>query len=163
MKTIVAGYDGSEQAERALVRAAELAQPLHAELVVVSVGPPEGLAFSEPVLEADPGLAPTPVGPMSTGGLLPAPPPIAREPHGPAEEQLLLERARGFLVPRRIDADYVARTGDAADELLQVAEERDAELIVVGRGEHGFLERLLGRAVDEKLARRADRDLLLVR
>ena len=162
MKTIVAGYDGSEQGERALARAAELAQPVEAKLVVVSVARSPGIAAVEAVLEpADPALAPTPVGPMTMGA--PLPPPVrAPEPREPAEEQLLLERARSFLVPRRLEADYVAESGDPAERLLQVADERDADLIVVGRGEHGLLERLLGRAVDEKLARHADRDLLLV-
>lgn len=162
MKTIVAGYDGSEQGERALARAAELARPLEAQLVVVSVGRSPGLTALEPVLEpGDPALAPVPVGPTSTGGPLLAP--RAAAPDEPAEAQLLLERARGFLVPRRIEADYVAETGDPAERLLQVADERDADLIVIGKGEHGLLERLLGRAVDDTLVRRGDRDVLLVR
>ncbi len=37
MKTIVIGYDGSDAAERALGRAAEIAQVFSARLVVVSV------------------------------------------------------------------------------------------------------------------------------
>jgi nucleotide-binding universal stress UspA family protein len=161
MKTIVAGYDGSEQGERALARAAELAQALDGQLVVVSVGRSSRLAAFEPVLEpTDPALAPTPIGPMPTGGAMPLPSPP--RPEEPAEEQLLLERARGFLVPRRVEADYVAEVGDPAERLLQVAEDRDAELIVVGSRERGLLERLLGHAVDEKLARRAHRDVLLV-
>ncbi len=42
------------------------------------------------------------------------------------------------------------------------ADQRDADLIVVGSRERGFLERLLGRSVDEAVARRAERDVLLV-
>jgi nucleotide-binding universal stress UspA family protein len=34
--------------------------------------------------------------------------------------------------------------------------------IVVGSSERGFLERLLGRSVDEAVARRSERDVLLV-
>jgi nucleotide-binding universal stress UspA family protein len=37
MKTIVAGYDGSEAAERALGRAADIAEAFSARLFVVSV------------------------------------------------------------------------------------------------------------------------------
>ncbi len=37
MKTIVIGYDGSDAAERALGRAADIAQAFSARLVVVSV------------------------------------------------------------------------------------------------------------------------------
>jgi nucleotide-binding universal stress UspA family protein len=46
--------------------------------------------------------------------------------------------------------------------LLAVADERVADLIVVGAREHGLLERLLGRPVDETVARRSGRDVLLV-
>lgn len=159
MKTIVAGYDGSEQGERALARAAELAEPLGAKLVVVSVG--RSLGPAEPVLEpTDIALAPMPLGPVPPGGAMPLPSPP--RPEEPDEAQLLLEQARRFLVPRRIEADYVAEIGEPAERLLQVADDRDAELIVVGSRERGLLERLLGHGVDEKLARRAHRDVLLV-
>jgi nucleotide-binding universal stress UspA family protein len=52
--------------------------------------------------------------------------------------------------------------GDPVERLLEVAHQRDADLIVVGSRERGFLERLLGHGVDEAVARRADRDVLLV-
>ncbi len=162
MKGIVAGYDGSEQAERALARAAELARALDAKLVVVSVGRSSRLAATEPVPElADPTLVPTgEAGPLRGGGASPYP--ASPEPEEPAEEVLLLERARGLLVPRRVEAEYVPKVGDAADVLLGVADEQDAELIVVGSRDHTLLERLLGHGVDQKLARRARRDVLLV-
>lgn len=166
MKAIVTGYDGTEQAERALARAAELAQALGAKLVVVSVGRSSRLAATAPVLEpADPTLVPAgAAGPLMTGGTMPLPtlPTPPREPEQPGEEHLLLERARSFLSPRRVEADYVPEIGDPVERLLEVAEERDAELIVVGSRERGLLERLLGHGVDEKLARRAHRDVLLV-
>jgi nucleotide-binding universal stress UspA family protein len=162
MKAIVAGYDGTEQAERALARAAELAQALEAKLVVVSVDRPARLAAIAPVLEpADPTLVSTGVaGPVMTGGTMPLP--TSPEPAEPAEGLLLLERARRFLVPRRVDADYVSEVGDPVERLLQVADDREADLIVVGSPERGLLDRLLGHGVDEKLARRTHRDVLLV-
>jgi len=66
------------------------------------------------------------------------------------------------LTRRRIEAEYVAEVGEAAERLLALAEERDADLIVVGSREHGFLDRLLGRHVDEAVAARAGCDVLLV-
>lgn len=159
MNTIVAGYDGGEEAERALARAAELAQALEAKLVVVSVGRSPRVAAAEPVPElADSSLVPA--GPTMTGGTTPLPP--SPEPEEPAEELLLLERARGFLVPRRVEAEYVARIGDPAAVLMRVADEQEAELIVVGSRDRNLLGRLLGQGVDRKLARRAHRDVLLV-
>jgi nucleotide-binding universal stress UspA family protein len=159
MRTIVVGFDGSDPGERALVRAAELAGALAAKLVVVCVGRPSGLAAAEGVPEpAEPVLVPGAAGPTPSPVPLPPPARVA-----PAEEQLLLERARSLLLPRRVDADLVAEVGDAAERLTQVADERDAELIVVGHPEHGMLERLVRLPVEEKLARRARRDVLLVR
>ena len=90
------------------------------------------------------------------------PVPSAPPPEGPTEETLLLERARRFLAPRRVDAEYVGEIGDPAERVLEVAEDRDADLIVVGSGGHGLLERLFGHSVDAKLARRTQRDILLV-
>jgi nucleotide-binding universal stress UspA family protein len=66
------------------------------------------------------------------------------------------------LASRSIASEYVVELGDPAERLLETADQRDADLIVVGSREHGFLERLLGRPVDEAVARRSERDVLLV-
>jgi nucleotide-binding universal stress UspA family protein len=158
MKTIVAGYDGSEEAEHALVRAAEIAGPLGARLVVVHVG-------QDPRTSA-PELVPQPVDPVFPGVLeafpgAPATLPVPPEDDEPARRTL--ERARAVLAPRGVDAEYVSAVGDPVEVLLGTADERDADLVVVGSREHGFLERLLGLGVGERLARESDRDVLLVR
>jgi nucleotide-binding universal stress UspA family protein len=57
----------------------------------------------------------------------------------------------------------VAEVGDAVERLLALAPERDADPIVVGGREHGFLDRLLGRHVDQGVAAHAGCDVLLVR
>jgi nucleotide-binding universal stress UspA family protein len=61
-----------------------------------------------------------------------------------------------------VEAEYVVELGDPAERLLEVADQRNADLIVVGSCERGFLERLRGRSVDEAVARRSERDVLLV-
>ena len=160
MKTIVVGYDGSEAAERALARAAELAEALAARLVVVSVSGLEGL----PVPDAEGFPPPLPMsGPLSIGGTIPTPD-AASESTSELEEraQRRLQRARTKLSGRRLEAEYVAKVGDPAETLLDVADERDGDLLVVGSREHGFVERLLARPVEEAVARRAERDVLLV-
>ena len=151
MKTIVVGYDASGGAERALDRAAELAEALAARLVVVSVS-------EAPLPPSAPGLGPT--GPMLVpGGTTPF-----TEPESNPKElaQRRLEQARSRLASRSVDADYVAEVGSPAERLLAVADERDAELIVVGSGDHGLLERLIAQPVEEAVARRAGRDVLIV-
>jgi nucleotide-binding universal stress UspA family protein len=162
MRTIVVGFSGSEQAARALARAAEIAEGCSAGLVVVSVSKSRPIAIPVSVLEPDSVFVPSPAGgPMPAGEtvLLPEVEP-APDPKDLARRQL--ERARMALAGRSVEAEYVAEVGAPAERLLEVAEERDADLIVVGSREHGFLERLAGRAVDETVARRSDRDVLLV-
>jgi nucleotide-binding universal stress UspA family protein len=163
METIVVGYDGSESAGRALARAAELAEALSARLVVVSVSESMRLPEPAPVLEpVGPMLVPGPAGgPPPTGGT--TPPPEADRRVEPTElARRRLEQARTELARRPLEADYVAAVGPPAQKLLEIADERDADLIVVGSREHGFLERLLAQPVDEAVARRAGRDVLLV-
>jgi nucleotide-binding universal stress UspA family protein len=150
MKTILVGYDASDAAPRVLDRAAELAEALAARLVVVSVAEP---VTTVPLVEPGPtGLAvgPTPVTEP------------AQETDSRELAQRRLEQARAGLASRSLEADYVVEVGSAAERLLLVADERDAELIVVGSREHGLLERLVAQPVEEAVAQRAARDVLIV-
>jgi nucleotide-binding universal stress UspA family protein len=162
MNTIVVGYDGSDGSERALERAAELAKRLDAGVVVVSVVPAPRLTEAVPVAaSAD---ARIPAIPAPTGSGTPMVMPWFEE-RGPEPRDMAehrLEHARLSLAGKRVDAQYVAEVGDAADRLLTVAREREADLLVVGSREHGFLDRLLGRHVDEAVAAHAGCDVLLV-
>jgi nucleotide-binding universal stress UspA family protein len=162
MKTIVVGYDGSDAAERALRRAADIAQAFSARLVVVSVSGtayvPTLVSAFEPTTELVP---PVGAGSVAAGGMVP---PLEPTP-GPKPEDVArqqLERARMSLASRKVETEYVVELGDPAARLLEVADRRDADLVVVGSREHGFLERLLGHPVDEAVARRSERDVLLV-
>jgi nucleotide-binding universal stress UspA family protein len=157
VNTIVVGYDGSDAAERALRRGAEVAEAFSARLLVVSVG---GSTYA-PAPMAELGGVPVP-GPIVPGGTVPPPEPTTAAPEPDELARQQLERARTALAGRRVDADYVVELGDPAERLLEVADQRDADLIVVGSRERGFLERLLGPAVDESVARRSERDVLLV-
>ena len=161
MKTIVVGYDGSDAAERALGRAADIAQAFSARVFVVSVSglatvPAPASAFEPTAL-----VPPAVVGPVAPGGTVPLPEPVSpQEPEELARRQL--ERARMSLANRKVETEYLVELGDPSERLLEVADQRDADLIVVGSRERGFLERLLGRSVDEAVARRSERDVLLV-
>jgi nucleotide-binding universal stress UspA family protein len=163
MKTIVVGYDASDPAERALRRAAEIAEAFSACLVVVNVSGP--VYAPAPVSGLEPGaelVPPSLAGPVAAGGVVPPPEPLPeqRDPEELARRRL--EQARMSLASSRADTEYVVELGDPAERLLEVANERDADLIVVGSHEHGFFERLLQRPVDEAVARRSERDVLLV-
>jgi nucleotide-binding universal stress UspA family protein len=163
MKTIVVGYDGSDAAGRALRRAAEIAEAFSARLVVVSVSGtayvPATVSALEPTAELVP---PAVAGPVAPDERVPLPEPAAAPPEPEELARRQLERARTSLAGRKVETEYVVELGDPAERLLEVADQRDADLVVVGSRERGFLGRLLGRSVDEAVARRSERDVLLV-
>ena len=73
-----------------------------------------------------------------------------------------LDRAEELLQGRRVRTMLVPGIGDAADAILDVAENHDADLIVVGTGMPGALQRLLGMTVSGSVVRQADREVLVV-
>jgi nucleotide-binding universal stress UspA family protein len=132
---IVVGYDGSEAAKRALAHAVALAGP---DDVVVVVAVAE--IHARPVL---------------TEGALLDPSEIQQRQHD-------LEEAKAFLAEREVQADVVLGQGDPATVITELAKERDADLIVVGRRGLNPIERLLLGSVSSKVVQRADRDVLVV-
>jgi nucleotide-binding universal stress UspA family protein len=138
MKTIVVGYDDSESAKRALARSVELARALDARLVVTSVAP----------------LLVGAVAARGVGGFDPADPP---ELH---REQLA--HAKAFTSEHGLEAEFAVAAGDVAAEILDLAEARDADLIVVGARDRTMLARLFDPGVSGAVQRRAHRDVLVV-
>ena len=135
-KTIVVGFDDTKPARRALERAADLAEAFGSKLVVTSVAPIfVGVARS--------------AGPFDSVD-------------SPAEHREQLRDARELLEARNLEADYVPAVGEPADTIVELAEDRNADLIVVGTREPGVLERLLGQSVSERVEHEAHRDVLIV-
>ncbi len=80
-------------------------------------------------------------------------------PKGPGPE---LRKAGDYLQQQGIEADLVEAIGDPAEAIVEVAEMRKADLIVVGTREPSLVERLLGHSVSEQVQRRAHCDVLIV-
>ena len=151
-KTTVVGYDGTAPAEHALRRAAEYAHAFAAKVVVVSVAAPQ------PVAE---------VGAAGAFGLTPYAAYPAGDPDQVVERDEQLweqhrERVQALFAHADLKVEFAGVAGEPAQELIDAAERHQAELIVVGTREPGFLERLLGGSVSQDVARRARCDVLIV-
>jgi nucleotide-binding universal stress UspA family protein len=72
----------------------------------------------------------------------------------------ILGEAEHFLSRREVAARHVAAIGDPASEILRVAEQTDADMIVVGR-RHSHRPHVLG-PLSSKLVRAANCDVLVV-
>jgi nucleotide-binding universal stress UspA family protein len=136
MNKIVLGYDDTEESKRALERGAQLAKAFGSELLVTSV---------TPIL--------TSIG--RSGGPFDSTDPPSKH----AEE---LAHARAYLEGQGLSAEYAPAVGHPAETIVQLAQERHADLIVVGTREPNVLSRLFGQSVSESVAHRAHCDVLIV-
>jgi nucleotide-binding universal stress UspA family protein len=152
---IVVGSDGSSTARQAVQQAAELAAAVGGSLVIVrgyfEREPRDSATAYEPTLQESPETADMPAD-------------VGR-PVGPRAEALAsldMEVAMAKEAGAQ-DVEPIARAGDPADAIISVAEERKADLIVVGnKGMTGAARFLLG-SVPNKLTHHAPCNVLVVR
>jgi nucleotide-binding universal stress UspA family protein len=142
---IVVGTDGSETAAEAVRQATELAKLSNARLDIVSAFEP----IPQQRVRAEAREAPGDV----------------QYEIGPREDvNLILEGASGDAKKEGLDEVQThAREGDPADAILDVAEEINADLIVVGnKGMTGARRFLLG-SVPNKVSHHAPCSVIIVR
>jgi nucleotide-binding universal stress UspA family protein len=131
--TIVVGYSGTEGAVRALVRAADLVDPPGELLIVYVLEPAQSISSR-----------------------------IEDVTHKERQRQsAVLAHGRKLAGEAQADIETIAAVGDPADELLRIADERCAGLIVVGRGRAPRME-LVRQSVCEKVVRQASTCVLVV-
>jgi nucleotide-binding universal stress UspA family protein len=143
-RSIVVGTDGSETARKAVREAVELARSVNASLSIVSAFEP----VSDSRLREESREAPEDLQWMIN----------ARE-----DVDATLREAAEEYEDAGVEIETCARQGDPADAILDVAEERGADLIVVGnKGMTGAKRFLLG-SVPNKVSHHAPCSVLIIR
>ena len=141
---IVVGTDGSETAAEAVRTAIELARLAGGKLEIVSAYEP---VSQQRLKEEGEGIA----GDVS-------------HVVNPREDvQFVLDRAAAEAKKAKVDVVTHPREGDPADAILDVAEENDADVVIVGnKGMTGARRFLLG-SVPNKISHHAPCDVWIVR
>lgn len=141
--TIVVGTDGSNGADAALEAAAEIAEAFDSEVHVIAArrNPHPGdvaLIRAELPEEFRASYDPT------------------------ATDRTMLDDAVRHVASHDVKVHSHACSGDAASAILDVADDVDADLIVVGSRGLGATMRFLRGSVSTKVMHHADRDVLVV-
>ncbi|HET9119113.1 MAG TPA: universal stress protein [Solirubrobacterales bacterium] len=141
---IVVGTDGSDTATRAVQTAVELAKLSNAKLEIVSAYEP---VPQSRLREETSGIS----GDIS-------------HTINPREDvQFVLDKAAGVAKQEGVEVVTHPREGDPADAILDVAEENDADLVLVGnKGMTGARRFLLG-SVPNKISHHAPCDVWIVK
>lgn len=140
---IVVGTDGSETAERAIDRAGQLASALGVSVHVVSAYTNDSRA---PTMAAAQGFG-APV--------------IYADPEAMTRAQHCCDRAQHKLEGLGVVCETHVRQGEAADALLGVADEQEAQMIVVGNRGMTGARRMLG-SVPNRVSHHANCDVVIV-
>jgi nucleotide-binding universal stress UspA family protein len=144
MKSIVVGTDGSETAGHAVRAAGQLSISTGGRVHLVSAYQPRSVGRVSFV--ASPGPADS-----------------TWRANLEREVEALLRDAASALTVMGADVDCHTRAGDAAAAILEVAEEQDADLIIVGnRGMRGAQRFLLG-SVPDKISHHATCSVMIIR
>jgi nucleotide-binding universal stress UspA family protein len=142
--SIVVGTDGSDTATQAVRQAIELARAVGARIELVSAYEP----VSDARLREESVVVPKDLHWMINPR---------------ADVLATLEEAAREIRAAGIDVEVFARQGDPADAILDVAEERGSDLIVVGnKGMTGAKRFLLG-SVPNKVSHHAPCSVLIIR
>jgi nucleotide-binding universal stress UspA family protein len=154
-RSIVVGTDGSEPANEAVRQATDLASRDGARLHLVT-------AYHDPQIVQETTIwSNDPKGMLDTG----------RAEAGPNTETVnlrevaesVLKRAEGDALSKGVDVETHAREGHPAEVIIEIANQKHADLIVVGsRGLTGIKRYLLG-SVSSKVSEHAPCNVMIVR
>ena len=135
MTKILFAYDGSDESRRALRYATRLRER---DTVIV-------LSVATKLIEA------------------PSTAQFTEPGHDPETLQHGLDEVREIMQDAGVDAEYISTIGNPAAEILNTAESREVELIVVGRRGLHTVERFLMGSVADRVVQHAACDVLVVK
>ena len=142
--SMVIGTDGSETASEAVRQATDLAKTIGARVHVVSAYEPVGAARLREERQQVPDDVEWMVNPRE-------------------DVDAILREAADAIREQGIEVETHAREGEAADAILDIAEEQGADLIVVGnKGMTGAKRFLLG-SVPNKVSHHAPCSVMIIR
>ena len=136
IQKMLVAYDETDGSKRALERAAELATTFGAKVSVTSVVP----------LVHTTVRGSGPIDPTDT-------PQMHREE---------LAHAKAYLEQQGLDAELIAASGDPASAIVKIADDVEADLVIVGTREPTLVDRIMRHSVSQQVARQVHRDLLIV-
>lgn len=102
---------------------------------------------------------PAPWIPLGGFGLVSVPPPGWEEKAALADEDALARSAESVGVT---DPEVLTQVGDPVQAICAAADEHDADVVVVGAHQKGFLARIASPSVSAGVARGTDRPVLIV-
>jgi len=176
IKRVLVALDGSDHAWRAMDLACEMASRFEAELISVHVIP------DKPISQAERRMAEVEFEPQAAGDLDAAPPPEVLGNASLRSQRLAKQAAETqgrirWVAAKRLTSDArarakekgvqtvrtITRAGDPAKEILSVASEERADVIVMGRRGIGDVAELLLGSVSRKVTQRAECACLTVK
>lgn len=139
--TIVVGVDGSDISQKAAANAAAMARHWKAKLIIATVvREPEGW--------------------WGIGGAPPSPEALANAIAQGQEE--VLKKVETELDLTGIEYETTQELGDPANQLISICEQREADLIVIGRRGAGLAERVLLGSVADRLCHHSPVPVLVI-
>lgn len=140
-KVIVAGVDGSDTSTKAAGIAAEMARTWRAKLFIVTVvRPPEGW--------------------WGIGGAPPSPEALSTAIV--AGQQEVLRDVEASVDLTDVDYETVEELGDPSWKIIEIAEDRNADVIVIGKRGAGLAERVMLGSVADRLGHHSPVPVLVV-
>ena len=136
MKTILLAYEERPVSRAVLQRTAELAKAFAAGVIITSVAPVLVTKGQGPWDPADP----------------------------PSRHREEVEGAAQALADLGVtNVETVVTGGEPAREIIELADDRKADLIVLGAHDGGLVSRLVGGSISDAVAHHAHTDVLIVR